>query len=572
MLFIFLQLFILTNCELIQILTRQEAVLDVFSQSGIILEQQLTEQQLCKIIPQQLVANNIDDNSITLINSYSDDNFSEVFEYGSYKGKIGKILKFVQIKRGILVLRDDGELYFLRIQGTKFKQQATFQLSIDQQSLQTNVFMEYFYDQNSVLIIGDGETIALDLEFDDDDLFIKQYKVYEQWQISHINSIATAGNLIIVAMNTGIKMFEFANHQLSEIFLDSQMGGRIQDIKVFNQNKDDNYYIYLLDEQYGVSQYIYNVGRSAILQFNAHMGQIPQPGEILDVYGDILMIVQNQTLFEFRIDYSKNSYELIKQHDLETDIIDIQLTDTFAIIIGRNGHQILFHSIPSTFSQFEWMNQLVIPNLKQLDILSLNLDLKPHKNNIKNTHNIIVGITQHKLFFSKIELQQSYIECYSDSTTQEFELTYQQKSTYCKSNLKNKVCKLNKTYTIQFVEPKAFGGGKDTYLLIILLYVISIASFLVLMGTLIVLYKRYHRIPQRQKLQEKEEKEEQTFSSTNRHIKMASSKKIIYLPKVDQTPISGVQEQINFQLNGNHNNRPITQDNQDLSPMASEMR
>ncbi|CAD8054433.1 unnamed protein product [Paramecium primaurelia] len=569
MFFIFLQLFILTNSELIQILTRQEAVLDVFSQSGIILEQQLTEQQLCKIIPQQLVANNIDDNSITLIDSYSDDNFSLDFEYGSYKGKIGKILKFVQIKRGILVLRDDGELYFLRIQDTKFKQQATFKLNIDEIALQKTVFIEYFYEQNSVLIIGDGETIALDLEFDDDDLYIKQYKVYEQWQIQHINSIATANNLIIVAMNTGIKMFEFANHQLSEIFLDSQMVGKIQDIKVFNQNKDDNYFIYLLDEQYGVSQYIYNIGRSTILQFNSHMGQIPYPGEILDVYGDILMIVKNQTLFEFRIDYYKNNYELIKQHNLETDIIDIQLTDTFAIIIGRNGHQILFHSIPSTFSQFEWMNQLVIPNLKQLDILSLILDIKSHKNNNKTTHNIIVGITQHKFFFSKIELQQSYIECYSDSTTSELELIYQQKSTYCKSNMKNKICQLNKTYTIQFVDPKAFGGGKDTYLIIVLLYVISIASFLVLMGTLIILYKKYHQIhlPQQQQL---DEKEEQPYTSTTRHIKMASSKKIIYLPKADQTPISGVQEQINLQLN--NNNRPITQDNQDLSPMASEMR
>ena len=54
------------------------------------------------------------------------------------------------------------------------------------------------------------------------------------------------------------------------------------------------------------------MGRTAIMQFNSHMGQIPYPGEILDVYGDILMIVRNQTLFEFRIDYTKNSYDLIK--------------------------------------------------------------------------------------------------------------------------------------------------------------------------------------------------------------------------------------------------------------------
>ncbi|CAD8097062.1 unnamed protein product [Paramecium sonneborni] len=567
MFFIFLQLFILINCELIQILTRQEAILDVFSQSGIILEQQLTEQQFCKIIQQQLVANNIDDNSITLIDSYSDDNFSQDFEYGSYKGKIGKIIKFVQVKQGILVLRDDGLLYYLKIQDAKFKQQATFKLDINVESLQNNVFIEYFNDQNSILIIGNGETISLDLEVSDKDVTIKQYKIYEQWQIQHINSIATAGNLIIAAMNIGIKMFEFANHQLSEIFLDTQMMGRIQDIKVFKEINNDNYFIYLLDEQYGVSQYNYNVGRTAILQFNSHMGQIPYPGEILDVYGEILMIVKNQTLFEFRIDYTKNSYELIKQHDLETDIIDIQLTDTFAIIIGRNGHQILFHSIPSIYSQFEWMNQLVIPNLKQLDILSLNLDLQINKNQNKTTHNTIVGITQHKFFFSKVELQQSYIECYSDTITSEIELKYQQQSTQCKSNLKNKICQLNKIYTIQFVDPKAFGGGKETYLLILILYLISIAFFLIFLGTLIILYKRYHRIPQRIEL---EDKEEQPYSNTVRHIKMASSKKIIYSSKADQSPVTGLQEQINQQLN--NNNKPIAQENQDLSPMVSEMR
>ncbi|CAD8114753.1 unnamed protein product [Paramecium sonneborni] len=567
MFIIFLQLIIQTNTEVIQILTRQEAILDVFSQSGIILEQKLTEQQFCKIIQQQLVANNIDDNSIALIDSYNDDNFSQDFEYGSYKGKIGKIIKFVQVQQGIFILRDDGQLYYLRIQDTKFIQQATFKLNINEVSLQSNVFIEYFDDQNSVLIIVDGETLALDLEFDDEDVYIKQYKVYEQWQIQHINSIATASNLIIVAMNIGIKMFEFVNHQLNEIFIDTQMLGRIQDIKVFKQINNDNYFIYLLDEQCGVSQYIYNIGRSVILQFNSQMGQIPYPGEILDVHGDILMIAQNQTLFEFRIDYIKNSYELIKKHDLETDIIDIQLTDTFAIIIGRNGHQILFHSIPSTFSQFEWMNQLVIPNLKQLDILSLNLNFYKNRNQNKTIQNIIVGITQHKFFFSKIELQQSYIECYSDNISSEIVLEYQQKSTYCKSNLKNKICQQNKVYTIQFVDPKAFGGGKEAYLLILILYVISIAFFLIFLGTLIFLYRRYHRIPKRIEL---DDKEEQPYTNTVRHMKMASSKNIIYLSKTDQTPISGVQEQVNEQLN--NNNIPITQENQDISPMASEMR
>lgn len=39
--------------------------------------------------------------------------------------------------------------------------------------------------------------------------------------MNHINSITTAGNIMIVAMDSGIKLFEFKDYILNELVLES---------------------------------------------------------------------------------------------------------------------------------------------------------------------------------------------------------------------------------------------------------------------------------------------------------------------------------------------------------------
>ncbi|CAK59139.1 unnamed protein product (macronuclear) [Paramecium tetraurelia] len=534
--FIILQLLVQQiQSESIQILTKQEAILDVFSSSGIILEQQLTNSSLCHIVPQQLVAHDIDDNSITLIESYKDDLFSLNFELGSFNGKIGKIIKFVQLNNGVLVLQDDGQLKYLNYQNNSFQLKSTFKLEIEKFALEGNVFLEYFYYQSQVLLIANTQTIALDIIHDEDDLYIKQYKIYEQWQISHINSIATVGNIMIVAMDSGIKIFEFKDHLLNEIMIEISHINRVQDVKIFNKKNNELYYIYLLDTISGINQYIFNTVTQK-LEHNSKLGIIPYPGEILDIYGEILMVVKDKYLYEIRVDYYRNQFTLVKQHQLETDIIDIELTEQFAIVIGRNGHQILFHSIPSTYSQFEWMNQLVIPNLKQLGILSLNLDQQNLElKEATSSHNIIIGITQHKFFFSKVELEQSFIQCYSDEITSQIQLNYSHKATRCKTNLKRNECDLIKSYTIQFVEPKQFGGNKQTYLLIILLYIVILLLFILFIGSLIYLYKKYQIEPKQQSCEQTPDVTQNLKTDHQSNFPQPSSKEIAPVSRDDQT-------------------------------------
>ncbi|CAD8095703.1 unnamed protein product [Paramecium sonneborni] len=565
---IILQLLIYqAQSELIQILTKQEVILEVFTSAGIILEQQLTDQRLCHIVPQQLVAHDIDDNSITLIESYKDEIFSQNFELGSFVGKIGKIIKFVQVSNGVLVLQDDAQLKYLSYQNNSFRLKSTFMLEIDKFALEGNVFLEYFYYQQQVLLIANTQTLALDLIYDDEDLYLKQYKIYEQWQISHINSIATVGNIMIVAMDTGIKIFEFKDHLLNELLIEIDQINRVTDIKIFNKKNNEIYYIYLLDKIQGINQYIFNTVTQN-LQLNSKLGIIPYPGEILDIYNEILMIVKDKNLYEIRVDYYRNQFTLVKQHELETEIIDIELTEQFAIVIGRNGHQILFHSIPSTYSQFEWMNQLVIPNLKQLGILSLNLDQqKQQLREGTSSHNIIIGITQHKFFYSKVELEKSFIQCYSDEMTTEIQLNYSHKATRCKYNLKSRECELIKTYKIQFVEPKQFGGNKQTYLLIILLYIVILLLFILFIGALIYLYKKYQ--VDHEKYNEHMPDVTQNLKTDNQNnFQIPSSNYLVPISRDDQTPISEQREQMNQQL---RNNRPITQENGDLSPGPFEI-
>ncbi|CAD8195257.1 unnamed protein product [Paramecium octaurelia] len=545
--------------EPLQILTKQEAILDVFSPSEVILEQYLNDSKLCQIVPQQLVAHDIDDNSITLIDSYKDEIFSQNFEIGSFIGSIGRIIKFVQITNGVLVLLDDAELKYLSYRNNSFQVKSTFKIEIEKFALEGKVFLEYFYYQSQVLLIANTQTIALDLIYDDDDLYIKQYRVYEQWQISHINSMAT------VAMDTGIKMFELKDHMLNEILIAIDQINRVSDIKIFNQKNNEIYYIYLLDKIQGINQYIFNTVTQE-LQCNFRLGIIPYPGEILDIHGEILMVVKDYNLFEIHVDYYLSQFTLFKQHQLETEIVDIELTEQFAIVIGKNGHQIVFHSIPPIYSQFEWMNQLVIPNLKQLSILSFNQGSQLKEPLSKN---IIIGITQHKFFYSKVQLEQSFIQCYSDEATSEIELQYTHKATKCRTNLKKKECNLAKSYTIQFVEPKQFGGNKKTYILIVLLYLAILLLFLLFIGSLIYLYKKYQVEPQAQFHQNMPETTVQHLGTDHHHkYQLATQKKLAPHSRDDQTPISEQRDQMSQKL---HSNRPVTQENCDQSPGPFEI-
>lgn len=63
---------------------------------------------------------------------------------------------------------------------------------------------------------------------------------------------------------------------------------QIQDIKVFKQF--DSYYIFLLDEHLGVRLYTYNT-RDTKFKQNMNFA-MPYPGIIMDVYKDVLIVVQ----------------------------------------------------------------------------------------------------------------------------------------------------------------------------------------------------------------------------------------------------------------------------------------
>lgn len=61
------------------------------------------------------------------------------------------------------------------------------------------------------------------------------------------------------------------------------------DFKIFNKYSDF-YFIYVLDADIGVKQYIYNAKDTKIKE-NTDLGIIPFGGNIMDIHLDILMIV-----------------------------------------------------------------------------------------------------------------------------------------------------------------------------------------------------------------------------------------------------------------------------------------
>lgn len=52
---------------------------------------------------------------------------------------------------------------------------------------------------------------------------------------------------MIVAMDSGIKIFEFKDHVLNEIMIEINQINRVSDLKIFNKKNNELYFIYLLD-------------------------------------------------------------------------------------------------------------------------------------------------------------------------------------------------------------------------------------------------------------------------------------------------------------------------------------
>ncbi|CAD8124832.1 unnamed protein product [Paramecium sonneborni] len=466
-----------------------EKVVDRFDDFGEIFYQEIEYEdntfKPCHFTKQQLVQSaglNVD-----IVESFNETFFQQHYEEGHLNTKIDEIIAAVTIQNGSIVLTKSGILQHLLITNT-ITLGKSMMININTQK---KVLLKYLNKNRVLLIIADQETQAFQLS-NKTDVFedSQKLRIYDSFKVDQISSITTVNDMLFIAMGTqGIQMYQFKEKNLQSVsWVISELSDNqfhdVVDIKVFSSSQDQIYTIYILDKKLGVQQFVYN-SVTTLISMNTKLGTIPQIGDIFDIKQSILIIIEHQPSFsyvhEILLDLSNNTYKQLNKYKTFKDVQDVDILNHYVIILGKNGHQVLRHSLPQSFNN-QSQNSIIIPNLQQLDYI----DYK--------SKTVIFGFTKHRFFYSSIKESPSLILCFSNYTQDlQTKFIYKQKSTKCPDNLnipKDEFCQIDKRYTINFIAPKRGAG----YSQIILIYGVAFIlgfGFILLSCLLCREFKKY---------------------------------------------------------------------------------
>lgn len=186
--------------------------------------------------------------------------------------------------------------------------------------------------------------------------------------------------------------------------------------------------IYILDQESGIVAFNYNP-TSGFLEQNTKLGTIDVSGSMIGVYGNTVLVVRQKYLSTFEVidihvDVEQNTWYELNSYAFQGYAVDLDVADGFAIILGKHGHYIYYHSISqyfySTTEQQSHHQPLSVPGLRSLSIY--------HES---DGSSLLHVITSHRFFTWTIKIKAPWIYCYIPTNTQQnsFEFTYSLKST-----------------------------------------------------------------------------------------------------------------------------------------------
>ncbi|CAD8096544.1 unnamed protein product [Paramecium sonneborni] len=456
-----------------------EQVLDSFSQFGIILGSNITyetqTEQPCYIINQKL--KNKQSEEIILVPEFKEDVFLNYYNDGKLSGDINYIIQVVQISTGAIVLSNKGELIYLKLVENSFKLADTKMLSINKEQLLKPVYMQFIINSNELLILLNGETLKIKLEFEGESIFGEMMKIYDVFLTEQINSVAFIEDLLFVASGElGLHVYQVSKRVFEQIQCTIEFKN-ITDLRVFQENSI--YFIFALDYEKGIKVITFNA-KTSLFYENLQLTNIPYRGQIIDLYKNVLMVVEEKEnesiIHELQISYENNTWKLVHQHLAQKYIQDIEMTENYAIIIGQNGHEIIYHSLP--IYDIKIQDKIIIPGLQKLFFL-----------NKGESHNIqMFGVTKHKFFTTNLQLFPQFISCFYSKNDEEIKFTYHQNSTKCPNSTQIKICHFKQNYTIKFVHP-ILTSEQSIYVYITCIVIVAI--FMIVLGLLIKEFKKY---------------------------------------------------------------------------------
>ncbi|CAK59138.1 unnamed protein product (macronuclear) [Paramecium tetraurelia] len=411
---------------------------------GIILGSNLTYEtqsdQPCYIINQKL--KNKQSQEINLVLEFNEKTFANFYDNGKLNGDINFIVQMVPISTGAVVLSNKGELIYLKLVENSFQLADSKMLSITKQVFLKPVYLQYIQNSNDLLILTEWQNFENQIGQEGQSIFCEIIKIYDVFLTENIKSVAILEDLLFVASGEqGLHVYQVSKRVFEQIQCTVEFKN-ITDIRVVSENSVD--YIFALDYEKGIKVITFNT-KTGLFYENKSLTNIPYRGEIIDLYQDVLMVVKEKEIdsiiHELRIQYETNTWRLIHQHSAQKYIQDIEMTENYAIILGRNGHEIIYHSLPSYDIKIQ--DKIIIPGLQKLFFLD-----KTQSNNIQ-----VFGVTKHMFFTTRLQLFPQFISCFYSKEENEIKFTYHQNSTKCPGSAQNKICQFKQNYTVQFVHP-----------------------------------------------------------------------------------------------------------------------
>ncbi|CAK87919.1 unnamed protein product (macronuclear) [Paramecium tetraurelia] len=422
--------------------------IDTFQGFGVVLDANITNQSsnahLCQIVKQKLT--NLMQTEIKLTPFVDEEVFSLFYLNGSLKVETNHyyIVSMVPFQKGAVILFSDGRLIYIHeINGNIIKMESNEKIQIHPSQLIDPIHMFYFstiqkiviilqkifiyvqINQNETNIFGiytnqtDNKTLTTqNIEFVDEYLFILEQKEF-----------------IIYACNSE-GLYQIFSKKLEMNFIDMKV-----------QQQNDVYHIFFLHLLSGVEICVYDPILFKFQEISSY-DMIPIKGFLIGLYEQILMIVDEDQsesiIYELHPINQTNKWMIFNKYKVKNIIYDIQFTDNYALLLGKNRHDILYHSLPTVDNQIH--NQIIIPALQQIHLID---QTEPYDNKF-------IGITKHTYFVTNFSTAPQRIDCQYQEDSGPIQFSYYQNSTQCTKlpqKQEGQLCLYISNYTIYYKYP-----------------------------------------------------------------------------------------------------------------------
>ncbi|TNV75014.1 hypothetical protein FGO68_gene2284 [Halteria grandinella] len=317
-------------------------------------------------------------------------------------------------------------------------------------------------------------------------------------QIFNVHKNSKAQIIVIACGSEGIDIYDILKDgllkhkkQLTPKDLDLD-GAIIIDV----DSNDDETKLFLLDKQSGLI--IYDI--KDINQITKIMNVEIQNTKNFDFYHNTFFIVaQTNTFLEYAVEvfinFELQQYYFNSLYLDEMSINSVNVFEHYAVLVGEDGHKIVYHSIYNKF-----INQSLIQHTYFQEENLLKMKEYDITKKYKTTNRILVGIAKYEFKYLEIQLNDPTITCYfAEPTIQNYKVKLN--STSCKSKTEQQdqspfsICQVTHefSYTAEQVNYLIIQGpgNKTKYLrLTILMYSLLVGSIWLVILT-IYLYKRW---------------------------------------------------------------------------------